>query len=53
MPDPLDAVLDRLDTIRSNLQLFRRRNDCGLLEDSLEQIEELHDDIENIIEDTN
>lgn len=52
MPDPLDAALDRLDTIRSNLQLFRRRNDTSLLEDSLAQIEELHDDIEEIIEDS-
>lgn len=52
MPDPLDAALDRLDTIRSNLLLFQRRNDAGVLEDCLEQIEELHDDIEDIIEDS-
>lgn len=52
MPDLLDTVLERIDTIRSNLQNFRRRNDISLLEDSLEEVEEMHDDIEDLIEDS-
>ena len=52
MPDPIDAVLERIDTIRSNLLNFRRRNDISLLEESLDEVEEMHDDIEEIIEDS-
>ncbi len=50
MPDLLSAAIERLDTIRSTLVTFGRRNDISLIEDAQEEIEELHDELDEIIE---
>ena len=51
MPDPLKAVVERVETIRSNLNTFRISGDAALLEDVLEELEEAHDEIEDILDD--
>lgn len=50
MPDLLTIVIERLDTMRSHLNNFRFNNDLSLLEMTLEELEETHDQIEDIIE---
>jgi DNA repair ATPase RecN len=47
----LKEALEKIDSLRSNLSTFQRTNNGSLLEDALETIEELHDDIEEILED--
>lgn len=50
MPDPIKEALEKLDAIRSNLTTFQRTDNASLLEDALESTEELHDDIEAVLE---
>ena len=51
MPDPIQEALEKIDSIRANLHTFQRTDNGSLLEDALESVEELHDDIEEILED--
>lgn len=51
MTDPIKEALEKIDSLRSNLSTFQRTDNGSLLEDALETIEELHDDIEEILED--
>jgi len=51
MPDPVRDVLEKIDTLRSNLSTFQRTDNAAILEDALDTLEELHDDIEEILED--
>lgn len=50
MADQIRDAIEKIDSIRSTLSTFQRNNRPSLLEHALESIEELHDDIEDILE---
>lgn len=50
MVDPVEEALEKIDTLRSNLNTFKRTGNGTLLEDALETVAELHDDLEDILE---
>lgn len=52
MSDPLKIVIERIDTIRSKLNAFQLSGDAYLLEDTLQELEEAHDEIEDILDDS-
>ena len=51
MPDTLTVVIERIETIKSNLTNFRANGDPNLLGNALENLEEAHDEIEEILDD--
>lgn len=51
MDDEITEVIERLDTLRTNITNFRITNNPDLLEDALDELEEIHDDLEEILED--
>lgn len=52
MADAVKDVIERLDTLRTNLRNFQVSNDLDILEDALDELEEIHDDIDEILEDS-
>jgi hypothetical protein len=50
MPDTLDIIIERIETIQSKLVAFQHNGDTSLLERVLEDLEEAHDEIEEIID---
>lgn len=52
MVDEVRNVIERLDTLRTNLKNFQINNDLDILEDALDELEEIHDHIEEILEDS-